>query len=188
VNTQLRQQWMRKIELLCQAENWKYAQFLCLEMLYQEPNYVDARRILHRTRQYTFCQQKLQRWLYLFVKFLQALWYAVRIKTKHRQLLATMDELLNIDPNNPHILRLFAETMSGFGFYETTIFSIGCIIEDKRNEDDWLLMGESFLGSEDFQMAVEIANKILAQSPENIRARDLLWQSSVEQSMGTEKI
>jgi tetratricopeptide (TPR) repeat protein len=179
---------MGKIELLCQAENWKYAQFLCLEMLYQEPNFVDARRILHRVRQHTFCQQRIQRWLRLSTKLLQALWYTIRIKTKYRQLLATMDEFLNIDPNNAVLLRLFAETMAGFGFYETTIFAMGCIPEDRRNEEDWLLMGEGFLGAEDFQMAVEIANKVLARSPDNIRARDLLWQSSVEQSMEHQKV
>jgi tetratricopeptide (TPR) repeat protein len=187
VNTQLRQQWMGKIELLYQTESWKYAQFLCLEMLYNEPNFVDVRRVLHQIRQHTFYQQKFQRYLHLAIKFVQALWFAAKIKTKHRQLLVAMDELLNIDPNNAVILRLFAEIMSGFGFFETAIFAMGCIAEDKRNNDDWLLMGESFLGAEDFQMAVEIANKILAQSPDNIRARDLLWQSSVEQSMGAEK-
>lgn len=99
-----------------------------------------------------------------------------------------MDELLNVDPNNPWLLRLFAEMMIGFNFFETTIFLMECISEDRRNEDDWLLMGEAFLGSEDFDMAVNIANKVLTKLPDNIRARDLLWQSSVEQSLGNQKI
>jgi predicted Zn-dependent protease len=188
VNAQLRQRWMGKIEALCQAENWPYAQFLCLEMVYLEPNFVEARRILHRVRQHTFCQQKFQRWLRLSLLLPQALWCALRIKTRHRQLLSTMDELLNVDPNNPWLLRLFAEMMIGFNFFETTIFLMECISEDRRNEDDWLLMGEAFLGSEDFDMAVNIANKVLTKLPDNIRARDLLWQSSVEQSLGNQKI
>ncbi|MDR3317386.1 MAG: hypothetical protein LBS71_01095 [Puniceicoccales bacterium] len=188
MNAQLRQRWMGRIEMLCQAENWEYAKFICLQMLYQEPNFVDARRILHRVRQYTYTKQKYQQWLSLFVLLLQAVWYALRIKTKHRQLLITMDELLNVNPNNVWVLRIFAETMTGFGFYETTIFSVECVPENKRNSDDWLLMGEAFLGSEDFQMAVDIANKILVKFPDNIRARDLLWQSSVEQSLGNQKI
>jgi tetratricopeptide (TPR) repeat protein len=188
VNAQVRQRWMGKIEALCEAENWKYAQFLCQEMLSKEPNFVDARRILNRARQYTACPQKFQRILSLAKNFLKMLYYMIKIKTKHRELLESMDELLNTDPHNVFILRLFAETMSGFGFFETTIFSIECIPEDKRNEDDWLLMGEAFLGSNDFQMAVDIANKVMAKSADNIRARDLLWQSSVEQSMGVEKM
>jgi predicted Zn-dependent protease len=156
-------------------------------MLYEEPNFIDARRILHRARQYTFPRQKLQRWIHLAVVFLRVFVYMLRIKSKHRELLSAMEELLNIDPNNPSILRLFAETTSGFGFFESAIFSLECIPEEKRNEEDWILMGESFIGANDYQMAVNIANKILAQSPENIRARDLLWQASVEQSMGQEK-
>ncbi|MDR1906677.1 MAG: hypothetical protein LBQ03_00405 [Puniceicoccales bacterium] len=188
MNAQVRQRWMGKIESLCQVENWKYAQFLCQEMLSKEPNFVDARRILHRIRQHTLCPQKFQRTLNLLKNFLKMLYYTAKIKTKHRELLESMDELLNTAPNNVFILRLFAETMTGFGFFETTIFSVECIPEDKRNADDWLLMGEAFLGSNDFQMAVDIANKVLAGSPDNIRARDLLWQSSVEQSMGAEKM
>jgi tetratricopeptide (TPR) repeat protein len=188
VNAQTRQRWIGKIQALCQAENWKYAQFLCQEMLSKEPNFVDARRILHRIRQHTFCPQKLQRTLSLMKVFLGTLYYMMKIKTKHRELLESMDELLNTDPNNAFILRLFAEMMSGFGFFETTIFTVECIPEDKRNHDDWLLMGEAFLGANDFQIAVDIANKIMAKSPDNIRARDLLWQSSVEQSMGVEKM
>jgi tetratricopeptide (TPR) repeat protein len=187
VNAQVRQHWMGKIESLCQAENWKYAQFLCQEMLSKEPNFVDVRRILHRVRQYTFCQHKFQRTLNLLKNFLKILYYVVRIKAKHRELLESMEELLNTDPNNTFILRLFAEMMSGFGFFETTIFSVECIPKDKRNADDWLLMGEAFLGSGNFQMAVDIANEVLTKSPDNIRARDLLWQSSVEQSIGIEK-
>jgi tetratricopeptide (TPR) repeat protein len=188
MNAQVRQRWMGKIEALCQVENWQYAQFLCQEMLSKEPNFVDVRRILHRVRQHTFCPQKLQRTLLLMKKFLRTLYYMVKIKTKHRELLESIDELLNTDPNNVFILRLFSETMSGFGFFETAIFSAECIPEDKRNADDWLLMGEAFLGSNDFQMAVDIANKVLAKYPDNIRARDLLWQSSVEQSMGAQQI
>jgi tetratricopeptide (TPR) repeat protein len=179
---------MGKIEALCQAENWEYAQFLCQEILSMEPNFVDVRRILHQVRQHTFCPQKLQRILILLKNFSKVLYYIVKIRTKHRELLESMDELLNTDPNNVFILRLFAETMSGFGFFETTIFSIECIPEGKRNADDWLLMGEAFLGSNDFQMAVNIANKVLTNSSDNIRARDLLWQSSVEQSIGIEKM
>jgi predicted Zn-dependent protease len=179
---------MGKIEALCQAENWAYAQFLCLEMVHGEPNFVEARRILHRVRQHTFCRQKYRRWLLLSLLLLRALWYALRIKTKHRQLLNTMDELLDVDPNNPLLLRLFAEIMIGFNFFETTIFLIECIAEDRRNADDWLLMGEAFLGSEDFDMAVNIANKVLTKLPDSIRARDLLWQSSVEQSLGNQKM
>jgi predicted Zn-dependent protease len=188
VNAQLRQRWMGKIDALCQAENWKYAQFLCHEMLSREPNFVDVRRILHRVRQHTFHSQKFQRVLNLLMKFLKTLYYMAKIKTKHRELLESMDELLNVDPNNTYVLRLFAEIMAGFGFFETTIFSIECIPENKRNGDDWLLMGEAFLGSNDFQMAVDIANKVMTTSPDNIRARDLLWQSSVEQSIGEQKI
>jgi tetratricopeptide (TPR) repeat protein len=188
VNAQVRQRWMGKIEALYQAENWKYAQFLCQEMLSMEPNFVDARRILHQIRQHTFCSRKLQRILNLSKNILKSLYYIIKIKTKHRELLESMDELLNMDPNNVFVLRLFAEMMFGFGFFETTIFSIECIPEDKRNADDWLLMGEAFLGSNDFQMAVNIANKVLTNSSDNIRARDLLWQSSVEQSIGTEKM
>jgi hypothetical protein len=179
---------MGKIESLCQAENWKYAQFLCREMLYLEPNFVDARRILHRVCLRTFCQHKFQRTLILLKNFIKTFYYMVKIKTKHRELLESMNDLLHTDPYNAFILRLSAETMTGFGFFETTIFFIECIPEDKRNADDWLLMGEAFLGASDFQMAVDIANKILAKSTDNIRARDLLWQASVEQSMGTEKI
>jgi hypothetical protein len=187
VNPQLRQRWMGKIDGLCQAENWRYAQFLCQEMLAKEPNFVDVRRILHRVRQHTFCPQKFQRLLNLSVKFFKTLYCMAKIKTKHRELLESMDELLNIDPNNTFVLRLFAETMAGFGFFETTIFSIECIPENRRNEDDWLLMGEAFLGANDFQMAVNIANKVMTTTPDNIRARDLLWQSSVEQSIGGER-
>ncbi|MDR1590388.1 MAG: hypothetical protein LBR92_00045 [Puniceicoccales bacterium] len=188
MNAQVRQRWMGKIESLCEAENWRYAQFLCQEMLSKEPNFVEARRILSRVRQRISRPQKFQCMLILIKNFMKTLYYTVKIKTKHRELLESLDELLNIDPNNVFVLRLFAETMSGFGFFETAIFSIESIAEDRRNVDDWLLMGEAFLGSSDFQMAVDIANKVMAKSPDNIRARDLLWQSSVEQSIGADKL
>jgi tetratricopeptide (TPR) repeat protein len=188
VNAQVRQRWMGKIESLCEAENWVYAQFLCQEMLSREPNFVDVRRILSRVRQRIPHPQKFQRALILIKTFIKTLHYMVKIKTKHRELLESLDELLNTDPDNVFILRLFAETMSGFGFFETVIFTIESIPEDGRNADDWLLMGEAFLGSGDFQMAVDIANKVMAKSPDNIRARDLLWQSSVEQSIGADKM
>ncbi|MDR1435423.1 MAG: hypothetical protein LBI77_03400 [Puniceicoccales bacterium] len=183
MNARLRQLWIGKIDGLCQVENWKYAQFLCLELLHEEPNFVDARRILHNIRQYTFCRKKIRRWILLSVVFFRVIWYALRIKSRHRQLLNATDELLNIDPNNVMILRLFAEIMSCFGFLETVIFSIECIPENKRNGDDWLLMGEAFLDLENFQMAVNVAKKILTKSPHNMQASDLLQKSSIEQSM-----
>jgi tetratricopeptide (TPR) repeat protein len=109
-----------------------------------------------------------------------------RIKTKHQQLLSAMDKLLDVDPNNILTLRLFAEAMLGRSFWETAIFFIECIPEDERNGDDWLLIGESFLGLEKFQLAIDIASKILINFPNNMRARDLLWQSSVKHSMNGE--
>jgi hypothetical protein len=73
--------------------------------------------------------------------------------------------------------------MSGVGFLETAIFSIECIPEDRRNGEDWLLMGEAFLDLKNFQMAVNVAKKVLMESPDNMRASDLLQKSSIEQSM-----
>ncbi|MDR2806934.1 MAG: hypothetical protein LBB11_02150 [Puniceicoccales bacterium] len=177
------QRWVAKVDSLCQAKNWKYAQFLCLEMLYDHPNAVDIRRILQRVRQHTFCKSKLRRWLLLSMISCRFLWYLWKIKTKYREFLNTLEALLNIDPYNGFLLRLSAEIMAGFGFWETVIFAIDCIPENERNDDDWLTMGEAFSALGDFQMAIDIANKVLVQSTDNIRARDLLWQSSVEQSM-----
>ena len=187
MDTQVRQLWIGKIDALCQKENWQYAQFLCKEMLYNEPNFIDARRILYRAAQHTYPQQKLQRWMRIVVLFFKTLWYLFKIKTKYRELIEGMDELITTDPNNILFLRLFGEVMSSFAFYETTIFVIECIPEDQRNDADLLLQGEAFSGTGDYAMAVDIANKVLAKAPDNVRARDLLWQASVEQSMGTEE-
>jgi tetratricopeptide (TPR) repeat protein len=107
----------------------------------------------------------------------------LRIKKKHRELLLELESLLDVDPDRPWTLRLLGEVTAGFGFADTTIFTIQCIPEEIRNADDWLLIGESQLVSGDFDSAVKIANKVLETSPDNIRARDLLWQSSVEQSL-----
>ena len=186
MDARIRQLWIEKIGTLCQQENWEYAQFLCMEMLYEEPNYIDARRTLYRAVQHTYPKQKLRRWCVICVLFFKALWYLLKIKTKYRELIESMDELINTSPHNASFLRLFGEVMSSFSFYETTIFSIECISENQRDDADLLLLGEAFSGSGDYTMAIDMANKVLARSPDNVRARDLLWQASVEQSMGTE--
>jgi predicted Zn-dependent protease len=112
-----------------------------------------------------------------------AIFYMLKIRKKPRELLFELENLLNVDPDRPWILRLLSEVAFGFGFVETAIFSIQCIPEEARNVDDWLLVGEAYLGLGNFTSAIEIANRVLRTSPDNLRARDLLWQASVEQSI-----
>lgn len=187
MDSQTRKRWMQKIDQLILNANFQYASFLCRELLYFEPNYVNAREKLHHIREQVKIESKWRQWLKSSGKLCQIAYFMLRIKTKHCQLLECLDDLLDIDPHNEWFLRIFAEIMSGFGFFESSIFLVKCIPENRRNEDDWLLIGESYLGSEDFELAMEMANKVLSQSPDNIRARDLLWKSSVEQSIGNDQ-
>ncbi|MDR2735873.1 MAG: hypothetical protein LBB20_03545 [Puniceicoccales bacterium] len=175
--------FLEKIDDLCQSEDWIYAKFICLEVLYLNPNCIDARKSLLKIRQYTKPTKKSKIYFQLLIHTVLAVFCAIRIKKRHRELLAELESLLDACPTCQWALRLLSEVAFGFGFAETAIFCIQCIPEKDRNIEDWLLVGESYLDSDDFDMAVEIANRVLQTSPDNARARDLLWQSSVEQSI-----
>lgn len=188
MSAQVQQRWIEKINVLCQKQEWVYAQFLCMELLHGEPNLVEVRKILQQIRPLTAPKSKIYCFTRLFVTFTYALWCLLNFKKKHRELLVSLDQLLNLAPNNLFLLRLVAEVMASFQFYETAIFTIECIDEQRRNRDDWLLMGEALVGAEAFQQAVNIANEVLLKAPNDTRARDLLWQASVEQSMKSETV
>ena len=179
----VREIWMKKIEDLQRTKNWEYVRFLCMEMLYFEPNFIDARKILQSARETILPPTGLVKFFMTFSVILKCLWYLINIKKKHQLLLMTLDELIDVSPKSVIFTRFFAEIMFGFGFYESSIFLVECIEEERRNPADWLLIGESYLGCEDFKSAMDIANKILEVYPDNIRARDLLWKASVEQSI-----
>jgi tetratricopeptide (TPR) repeat protein len=175
--------FLKKIDVLCKSKDWPYAKFVCVETLYRNPNCIEARKALQGIRYHTRPRKMVVIYSQLFIHTLLALFYAIRVRKKHRELLAELECLLDADPTRPWILRLLGEVAYGFGFAETAIFCIQCIDEDKRNMDDWLLIGESYLSSGDFGAAVKVANKVLLAAPDNVRGRDLLWQSSVEQSI-----
>lgn len=116
------------------------------------------------------------------------LWYCGHLKKCHRELLTTLDQLLNEWPHCIFLWRILAEVASSFALYETAVFAIQAIQEEKRNTADRLLLGEAFYALNDYTGAVAIANQVLTQTPDHIRARDLLWQASVDQSMVYERI
>lgn len=180
----VRERWIQKIDHLKRIKNWEYVRFLCSEMLYFEPNYIDARKILQAARVHIQPPTGLVKYCLTISILLKILFFLLNIKKHHQKLLSTLDCLLDVNPNSVFFIRFFAEIMFGFGFYESSIFLVECIIEQKRNADDLLLIGESYLGCENFKSAMEIANQILETNPDNIRARDLLWKASVEQSIG----
>lgn len=188
MSVQTRERWIEKINTLFKTQEWAYAQFLCMELLYDEPNLVEVREILQQIRPLTAPKSKVYCFICLLGTFTRALWYLLNFKKRHRDLLVLLDQLLNLAPKNLFLLRLVAEVMASFQFYETAIFTIECIDTQRRNRDDWLLMGEAFVGSGDFQQAVNIAHEVLARAPNDTRARDLLWQASVEQSMKSESV
>ncbi|MDE6575841.1 MAG: hypothetical protein K2L24_00325 [Opitutales bacterium] len=175
--------WIGKIEALCRAENWDYAQFLCMEFLFQSPNELAVRQYLQETRAHIPSRRFLLHWSFLGKTFLGALWDLGHLRTRHRELLSKLDQLLNVMPRCYFLWRVLAEVASSFALYETAIFAIRAIPEPERNIADKLLMGEALYESNDYAGAVEIANQVLTQAPDHIRARDLLWQASVDQSM-----
>ncbi|MDR0351209.1 MAG: hypothetical protein LBH49_00985 [Puniceicoccales bacterium] len=183
----LETKFLEKIDALTKGGQWTYAKFVCLELLYSNPNCIAARKFLGEIRQHTRPSKKIVIYSQLFIHIILALFYMLKIRKKPKELLLELESLLDVDPDSPWVLRLLSEVAFGFGFVETAIFSLQCIPEEIRDMDDWLLMGESYLGSSDFINAIKIANKVLLSSPDNLRARDLLWQASVSHSMDSDE-
>jgi tetratricopeptide (TPR) repeat protein len=177
--------YKRAEELSASGQDISYAVFLCHELLRRNPDYVEARQLLLRLRKDGAIRRTWGQKLGLFLgTWIKLAFLSLRLSKKREECLALLDSLLDVSLKGDAVWRLMSRLAIQLEYFQTTIFCIENIDVQRRKLSDIIRLGEAYLGCGHFSEAVEVANFVLGRDPENIRARDLLWQSSVDDTLG----
>ncbi|MDR2377347.1 MAG: hypothetical protein LBD54_01175 [Puniceicoccales bacterium] len=175
----------RAEELSASGQDISYAVFLCHELLRRNPDYVEARQLLLHLRKNGVIRRTWGQKLGLFLgTWIKLAFLSLRLSKKREECLALLDSLLDVSLNGDAVWRLMSRLALQLEYFQTTIFCVENIDSQRRKLSDIIRLGEAYLGCGHFSEAVEVANFVLGRDPENIRARDLLWQSSVDDTLG----
>jgi tetratricopeptide (TPR) repeat protein len=177
----------RAAELATSAKDMAYAVFLCHELLQRNPDQLEARQLLLTLRESDPKRTKLQKLMILFQTLGRLLLLSFRFQKKKKECLTALDTLLNVYLRWNGVWRMMSRLAIQLEYFNTTVFCIENIDRRKRKMSDILRLGEAYLGCGHFSGAVKMANFILEKDPENIKARDLLWQSSIEDTLGRQE-
>jgi tetratricopeptide (TPR) repeat protein len=171
-------------ELATSQKDILYAVFLCQEILQRDPDHLRARQLLMHLRESGFRKTKRQKLIILSRSLGKLLWLLFQFKKKKRECLIALDSLLDVYLKWEMVWRLMSRLAIQLEYFNTAIFCIENINRHRRKMSDIIRLGEAYLGCGHFTGAVEVANFILEKDPENIKAKDLLWQSSIEDTLG----
>lgn len=174
----------RAKDLSASGRDNSYAVFLCQELLRRNPDYVEARQLLLHLRRSGAIRktwgQKLELFLGTWIKLAFLL---LQLREKRKECLVLLDSLLDISLKGDAVWRLMSRLAIQLEYFQTAIFCIENIDGQRRKLSDLIRLGEAYLGCGHFSEAVEVANFVLGHDPENVKARDLLWQSSVDDTL-----
>jgi tetratricopeptide (TPR) repeat protein len=179
--------YKRAAQLAASSNENDYVAFLCQEILKRNPDHLESRQLLLNLRRSGTQKTKIQR-LVIFLKALgRMVFLSFRFKKKKKECLNVLDSLLEIYLKWDMVWRLMSHLAIQLEYFNTAIFCIENIDHNQRKMSDVIRLGEAYLGCGHFAGAVDVANFILEREPENIKARDLLWQSSVEDTLGKQE-
>jgi tetratricopeptide (TPR) repeat protein len=177
----------RAAQLATSNHNSDYVIFLCQEILKRDPDHLESRQLLLNLRRSGIRKTKLQRSM-IFLKALgKLIFFSYQFREKKKECLDVLDSLLEIYLKWDGVWRLMSHLAIQLEYFNTAIFCIENIDRDRRKMSDIIRLGEAYLGCGHFAEAVDVANFILRSEPDNIRARDLLWQSSVEDTLNKQE-
>jgi tetratricopeptide (TPR) repeat protein len=160
-----------------------YAIFLCHELLQRNPDHLEARQLQLNLRKNGIPKTKLQKLIILFQSLMKLIFFSFQFKKKKKECFMALDALLDVYPKWEMVWRLMSRLAIQLEYFNTTVFCIENIDQNQRKVSDIIRLGEAYLGCGHFAGAVEVANFILDRDPENIKARDLLWQSSIDDTL-----
>jgi hypothetical protein len=173
----------RAAQLAASNDERDYVAFLCQDILKRNPNHLESRQLLLNLRRSGIQKTKLQKLIIFLKAFGKLVFFSCRFKEKKKECLGVLDSLLEIYSKWDMVWRLMSLLSIQLEYFNTAIFCIENIDRDKRKMSDVIRLGEAYLGCGHFAEAVDVANFVLKNEPESIRARDLLWQSSVEDTL-----
>jgi len=176
--------YRRAAELAASGSECSYAAFLCHELLRRNPDHLEARQLLGELRKKVPRRTKLQKLRILWRAWAKVFWFSLRLRKKRKECLMALEELLDVFPNGEMVWRLMSRLALQLEYFNTAVFCIENIGHRRRKMSDVIRLGEAYLGCGHFAGAVEVASFLLEKDPENVRARDLLWQSSIEDTLG----
>ncbi|MDR2419722.1 MAG: hypothetical protein LBD40_00115 [Puniceicoccales bacterium] len=168
---------------LVSAGDKSYAIFLCHELLQRNPDNLEARQLQLNLRKNEIPKTKLQKLVILFQSLVKLVFFSFQFKKKKKECFVALDALLDVYLKWEMIWRLMSRLAIQLEYFNTTVFCIENIDQNRRKVSDIIRLGEAYLGCGHFAGAVEVANFILDRDPENIKARDLLWQSSIDDTL-----
>lgn len=175
--------YKRAAQLAISSNENDYVIFLCREILKREPDHLEARRLLLNLRRSGIRKTKVQKLTIFFKALGQLVFFSFQFRKKKKECLGALDSLLEICLKWNMVWRLMSCLAIQLEYFNTAIFCIENIDHNQRKMSDVIRLGEAYLGCGHFTGAVDVANFILEREPENIKAKDLLWQSSVEDTL-----
>lgn len=161
--------------------DYKYARFLCYDLIEGDIGNIEARRCLNDIRQKTQGKYLVSK----FVKFCQSIKakYYEFIKKDISKLLITLEKYADMLLENSEVLRKIGSVAKDNNFLDLAIYSVEVIPDAIKTDDDYLFLAQIYMSLKKFKSVMSLAGVVLSRSPDNIEARDLSNQASAEKSI-----
>ncbi len=166
--------------------NASYAIDICTNILQREPGCLEVRKIL-RTAQKRASGGKTSgfgRLLGSVTSAPFAIKASTQLKKDPKAAMESAEKMLSNDPSNASAHRTLGQAAESLGLWETAAFAYGEAKKaDPKNMEIKLSLGNAMIEAGRAQDAVLLAGEVLAESPGNEMAQELIKRASVADSM-----
>ena len=163
--------------------DFKYARFLCYDVICSELGNIDARRCLNDIRIKFYENDNLlsdfQRiWQFLRIKYFEI------VKKDPKRLLVELEKYTDLCQKRSIGLRKIAEIAIFNAFTDLAIFSLETIPDAEKTDDDYIALAQIYMTLKKYNNVLNLTNIVIMRHPENIDARDLANKASAAKSTG----
>lgn len=161
--------------------DFKYARFLCYDILCSKLENIDARRCLNEIRTKCSAHDNL-------LSDFQKIWQFFRIKyfeffkKDDKQLLVELEKYADLSSKRSDCLRKIASVASDHNFTDLAIYSLEIIPDAEKTDEDYIELAQIYMSLKKYNSVLNLANIVIGRSPENIDARDMANKASAAKS------
>lgn len=161
--------------------DFKYARFLCYDILYSQLENIEARRCLNEIRIKFSSHDSLLSDFQKIWQFFRTKYFEV-FKKGNKQLLVELEKYADLSAKRSNCLRKIAAVASDNEFTDLAIYSLETIPDAEKTDDDYIELAKIYMSLKKYNSVLNLANIVIARSPENIDARDLANKASAAKS------